>query len=56
MALEKPTDKEVREAIEHIERLRKDPARFEHWVERVMAGSQKKKKSSQKLSKISKNR
>ncbi len=55
MTLEQPTDKEVEEAVKYMEELRKDPIKFEHWVDKVMDGWLK-RKSSRRYWKTSKRR
>jgi hypothetical protein len=49
MALKEPKQKEVEEAIKYLEDLRKDPQKFEKWVDRVMIGWLKKKSSHRRL-------
>jgi hypothetical protein len=57
MSLEEPSQKEVDEAFEYLRELRKDPAEFDRWVDRVGKGWLRKKgKSSRRRSKASKRR
>jgi hypothetical protein len=43
-------DKELREAVEYMQELRKDPKKFERWVDKVMDGWLKKSKTGKKNS------
>jgi hypothetical protein len=47
--LEGPKQKEVEDAFEYLRELRKDPKKFEAWVDRVMEGwlKRREKNSSQ---------
>jgi hypothetical protein len=54
MTLEGTEAKEVREAVEYMKELRRDPQRFNAWADRVIDGWLKKERSSQRRSQASK--
>ena len=54
MTLARAKAKEAEEAIEYLRDLRKDPVRFEAWVDRVMEGWLKRKRVSSQRSPKSK--
>jgi len=51
--LEGTEAKKVREALEYMKELRKDPPRFNAWADRVIDGWLKRERSSQKRSQAS---
>jgi hypothetical protein len=54
MTVEGTEAKEVREALEHMRDLRRDPQRFNAWADRVIEGWLKKELSSQRRLQASK--
>ncbi|MDA4114924.1 MAG: hypothetical protein OK442_00040 [Thaumarchaeota archaeon] len=54
MTSERAKPKEAEEAVEYLRDLRKDPVRFEAWVDRLMKGWLKRKRASSQRSPKSK--
>jgi hypothetical protein len=54
MTLEGAEAKEVRQAVEYMKELRRDPHRFNAWADKVIDGWLKKERSSPRRSQASK--